>query len=70
MSFLNPHKKKNVDLILNGEHCVIDGVRRYIYEIIYNLCDNAVRYNKDGGSVTININKDITKNGENVVLFP
>ena len=61
-------QKKNVDLILNGEHCVIDGVRRYIYEIIYNLCDNAVRYNKDGGSVTININKDITKNGENVVL--
>ena len=61
-------QKKNVDLLLNGEHCVIDGVRRYIYEIIYNLCDNAVRYNKDGGSVTININKDITKNGENVVL--
>mgnify|MGYP002562520290 CR=1 FL=1 len=61
-------QKKNVDLILNGEHCVIDGIRRYIYEIIYNLCDNAVRYNKDGGSVTININKDITKNGENVVL--
>ena len=50
--------KKNVELIIEGEPQTIFGVRRYIYEIIYNLCDNAIRYNMDGGKVTIIIGKD------------
>ena len=51
--------KKQVELTLNGESCVMNGIRRYLYEIIYNLCDNAIRYNKDGGKVTIDLkNKD------------
>lgn len=45
--------KKHIKLQLNGEHCVMNGIRRYLYEIIYNLCDNAIRYNKDGGNVTV-----------------
>ena len=49
--------KKNVSLNIQGEPCTITGVRRYIYEIIYNLCDNAIRYNVDGGKVIINIFK-------------
>lgn len=50
--------KKNVSLCVEGEHCTIFGVQQYIYEIIYNLCDNAIRYNVDGGKVTINITKE------------
>lgn len=51
--------KKQVELRLNGESCVMNGIRRYLYEIVYNLCDNAIRYNKDGGKVTIDLkNKD------------
>lgn len=51
--------KKQVEVHLNGESCVMNGVRRYLYEIIYNLCDNAIRYNKDGGKVTVDLkNKD------------
>ncbi len=50
--------KRNIDLFLEGESCTIYGVRRYIYEIIYNLCDNAIRYNQDDGKVTITIAKD------------
>ena len=51
--------KKQVELHLNGESCVMNGIRRYLYEIIYNLCDNAIRYNKDGGKVTVDLkNKD------------
>ena len=50
--------KRNVTLDIEGEPCTIFGVRRYIYEIIYNLCDNAIRYNVDGGKVTIVIGKD------------
>lgn len=47
--------KKQVNISLNGESCVINGIRRYLYEIIYNLCDNAIRYNKDGGKVEITL---------------
>ena len=45
--------KRNVTLSIEGEPCTIMGVRRYIYEIMYNLCDNAIRYNVDGGKVTL-----------------
>lgn len=50
--------KRNVELIIEGEPKTIYGVRRYIYEIIYNLCDNAIRYNVDGGKVEIVIGED------------
>ena len=56
--------KKQVELHLNGESCVMNGIRRYLYEIIYNLCDNAIRYNKDGGKVTI----DLKNTNGNIVL--
>ena len=55
---------KNVELIIEGEAQTIFGVRRYIYEIIYNLCDNAIRYNVDGGRVEIRIGKN---NGRAIV---
>ena len=62
---LNPSaKKKNVTLSLDCDNIQLCGVRRYIYEIIYNLCDNAVRYNKDGGKVYISVKKI----GENAVI--
>lgn len=51
----NSASKKQVEIEVCGENCVINGVRRYIYEIIYNLCDNAIRYNKQGGKVKIKI---------------
>ncbi len=56
--------KKNVKLGIKGDPQTIFGVRRYIYEIIYNLCDNAIRYNVDGGKVKIKIGED---NGHAVV---
>ena len=51
-------EKRKVSLHLNGEHCVINGIRRYLYEIAYNLCDNAIRYNKEGGEVTVDIRRE------------
>ncbi len=50
--------KRNITLNIDGQSQTIYGVRRYIYEIIYNLCDNAIRYNVDGGNVTISIGKE------------
>ncbi len=57
--------KKNIQLSIEGDPCTIYGVRRYIYEIIYNLCDNAIRYNVDGGKVEIKIGN---KNGHTFVI--
>lgn len=48
-------KEKKVTLHLVGTSCVINDIRRYLYEIIYNLCDNAIRYNQKGGNVTVHL---------------
>lgn len=45
-------KAKGVTLSLSGEAKVC-GVYRLLYEIIYNLCDNGIKYNVPGGSVDI-----------------
>ena len=43
--------KKNVRLMLDGDHGKIRGVRQVVTEMIFNLCDNAIKYNKPGGKV-------------------
>ena len=47
--------KKNVTLVLEGESVRVQGVPRLIYEIAYNLCDNAIRYNRAGGHVSVRV---------------
>ncbi len=59
----NAAEEKNVTVDLNGEHAEINGVKRLIYEIVYNLCDNAIKYNTDGGKVDITVSSD-GKNAE------
>lgn len=49
---------KHINMKLMGEHVSIDGVKRLLYEIIYNLCDNAVKYNNEGGIADIDISAD------------
>ena len=51
-------EKKHVSLSLEGETAPVTGVRRLLYEIVYNLCDNAVKYNVDGGGVSIRVEQD------------
>lgn len=48
-------QKRGISLVLEGEHAIINGVPAMISEIIYNLCDNALKYNKDDGRVTITV---------------
>jgi len=45
--------EQNVKINVTGNGFSIKGVRRMLQEIIYNLCDNAIKYNVPGGSVTI-----------------
>ncbi len=51
---------KHISMKLTGEHICTDGVKRLLYEIIYNLCDNAVKYNTEGGTADIDIGSDGT----------
>ena len=45
--------KRNITLSVEGEKAEMEGVPRLLYEIIYNLCDNAIKYNVDEGRVDI-----------------
>ncbi|MGN1420712.1 MAG: ATP-binding protein [Eubacterium sp.] len=48
-------QNKNVTLTLNGESCYVKGNGSLLEELVYNLCDNAIRYNKENGSVTVSV---------------
>ncbi len=52
-------KKKNVTFTLEGEHCEISGAEVIIDEIVHNICDNAIKYNKENGSVHVFIRQCI-----------
>ena len=56
--------QKKVSLEVSGDDGCIKGVRRLLYEVIYNLCDNAIKYNREGGNVHITIEQK----GERVVF--
>lgn len=49
---------RGVTVGVTGQPAVIPGVRRLIYEIVYNLCDNAIKYNRDGGRVDVMVAAD------------
>lgn len=45
--------KRNIGLNLIGESTVVSGTEKILDEMIYNLCDNAIKYNVDSGTVDI-----------------
>ena len=53
--------EKNITVSIIGEHILIMGNRTIIDEVIYNLCDNAIKYNNDGGRIEIKISHIPTK---------
>ena len=57
-------EQKNVTVSVTGESTCVSGVRRLLYEVIYNLCDNGVKYNVEGGSVSVRVG---TEDGKAVV---
>lgn len=58
-------RNSGVTIRVSGEHCFLSGVRRLLFEIVYNLCDNAVKYNHAGGCVEIRVEA----RDENTVLI-
>ena len=56
--------KRGITMTVDGTPAIVHGVRRLISEIAFNLCENAVKYNRDGGSVSVKVETE----GENAVL--
>ena len=55
---------RKITVTVDGGGAVVTGVRRLLYEVLFNLCDNAIRYNRDGGSVAVTV----TAEGDHAVL--
>ena len=47
--------EKRVSILVKGKGFSIEGVSRMLHEAIYNLCDNAIKYNVIGGSVVLEV---------------
>lgn len=54
-------EKAKVTTAIKGSHVKITGVREILNEVIFNICENAIKYNKIGGSVTAEIEEDDNK---------
>lgn len=64
-------KNCNVNLNLKGDHFITNSSSRLLYMVIYNLVDNAIKYNRPGGYVDITINNDgIIKIKDNGIGIP
>jgi len=50
-------ERKNVSITMTGEPIKVMAVEQIVEEMIYNLVDNAIKYNKDGGRVTVSVNQ-------------
>jgi two-component system phosphate regulon sensor histidine kinase PhoR len=59
-------EKKQVTMELKGESAAAKGVPQIMEEILYNLCDNAVAYNREGGRVTVTVEN--TPDGSRVTV--
>ncbi len=46
-------KRRNISLRRTGESVKVNGIRKILEDMIYNLCDNAIKYNKDNGVVDV-----------------
>ena len=49
---------KHVTVDVTGQPATISGVRRLLYEIVFNLCDNAIKYNNEGGRVEVEVARE------------
>lgn len=52
--------EKEVEVSVTGEFAEVCGIYSVLYEMIYNLCDNAIKYNRAGGRVTVNVSASPT----------
>lgn len=58
--------KRNIQVEVVGEHVECHGIRQILEEMIYNLCENAIKYNKENGKVSIWVGN--TLQGKRVIV--
>lgn len=64
-------EKKNVLLNLDGKKSLVCSVRPLVSEIVFNLIDNAIKYNVDGGSVNVTVSENtITVSDTGIGISP
>lgn len=61
----NKAASRGIVMDLSGTHVTIKGVKTLLYEMIYNLCDNAIKYNRRDGEVEVTVSRG--RNGRAVV---
>lgn len=61
----NKAASRGIVMDLSGTHVTIKGVKTLLYEMIYNLCDNAIKYNRKDGEVEVTVSRG--RNGRAVV---
>ena len=54
-SIVNEAKENKVSLELCGGPAYVWGVRQLVSGMVYNLCDNAIKYNRENGSVKLSV---------------
>ena len=57
-SLADEAESNGIKFELYGETVLINGIRQLLQEIIYNLCDNAIKYNCRGGSVSVGVKNE------------
>ena len=49
--------ERGIVMDFNGSHVTIKGVKTLLYEMLYNLCDNAIKYNVENGAISVSVKK-------------
>ncbi len=57
-------KSRKVSMTVEGKGAAVSGVKQILEEMVYNLCENAVKYNRENGSVKVTVTKE---NGQPVL---
>ena len=52
---------KHISMSIEGEACTVYGARSLLYEVAYNLIDNAIKYNRENGMVDIKVSRENKK---------
>lgn len=68
-------KARNISLLTEGESVFVFGIKRLLYEVIYNLGENAVKYNVENGNVLISVSNEensavLTVNDSGIGIAP
>lgn len=58
-TLISKANKNNITLSLEGSSTYVSGIKNILYEMIFNLCDNAIKYNKTNGKVKIKISTEL-----------